>query len=376
MTLSTPPVLRPARLGSINLKNRLGLGPINPGFASPNDAAFSDIVEFYKSYGASDVGLVYIGGIAVSPEGRSNGRSMVMSDRGTQDLVTSVAQQLEQFECVLAVQLMHSGRQASSSEIGFPRVAASSIACPYFNELPRAATEEDLLRVRMDFQRSAAAAYQSGAQVIEIHAAHGYLLSGFLSASSNARTDIYGGSIENRFRFLSDVLRDVRGACGAAVGIRVNVYEQGGGISPYELSAGLSQISDLFDFVSVSAGTYSALGDVIIPRRSYGPAPWRSQATILRKTLGKPVMLCSNIESIDLVNDIVEKQDADVALMVRSLLADPHLLKKWTEGRAVEIQPCTELYMCKYHSRGATNVYCPHNPYLRKRSLLPRVKAT
>jgi 2,4-dienoyl-CoA reductase-like NADH-dependent reductase (Old Yellow Enzyme family) len=118
-------------------------------------------------------------------------------------------------------------------------------------------------------------------------------------------------------------------------------------------------------YSTITAGVYTTGEDWIIPRRALGPVLWQRHAGIVGRSLGVPVMLAGNISTPELANGVIIDGDADLALMVRALLADPDLLAKWSEDRRGDIQPCTELMLCKYHSRGRRNVYCPFNHVLR-----------
>jgi len=367
-------VLDPIALGSERLQNRLGLGPINPGFARIGTERRAAVLDFYRCYAEGRLGLAYVGGVATSRNGRANNKSLVMTDTGTQKLLIQVVDIMESSGTRVAVQLMHAGRQASSVEIGHKLVAASAIACAYYQELPGAASTEDIRRIVKEFTASARAAAAADCKIVEVHAAHGYLLSGFLSCSSNKRTDKYGGSVANRFRLLREVAETIKNHLDVALGVRINVYErERDGLTLDEAVDGLSGMARWIDFVSVSAGIYTTENDLIIPRRAIGVAPWRSHARMIQRQLGLPVLIAGNIESVDLADDIVATEDADVVLMVRSLLADSQMLTKWLAGHPEQTQECTELYLCKYHSRKATHVYCPHNPVLR-RSLRPSVE--
>lgn len=371
-------VLRPVRLGPVAVPNRLGLGPVNPGFAALKAADRLDAVRrFYGQYAEADVGLVYFGGVAVRPEGRSNANSLVMTDPVDAAMIEAVADAVRGSGGTMAVQLMHAGRQASSIEIGAPLLAASPAACAVVGETPTEASAADIQAVVHDFGRSARAAARAGAQVIEVHAAHGYLISGFLSRASNWRTDAYGGSTYNRFRILRDLVHEVRtGTAGLCLGVRVNAAENTHepGLDLPELVEGIAPLAGALDFISVSGGVYTRGEDWIIPPRRLGQALWRRQAAQLRAAFGLPVLLAGNIDSVDLAEELIAEGSADIALMVRSLLADPLLLEKWRNGTPDRIQPCTELLLCKYHSRGATNLYCPHNAVLRHGGLRPKIR--
>jgi 2,4-dienoyl-CoA reductase-like NADH-dependent reductase (Old Yellow Enzyme family) len=358
-------LLRPLTIGSEIIPNRFGLGPINPGFSYFRESQAPSIRSFYRMYAENGLGIVYLGGVAINSRGRSNSHSLVMREKSTKRLVESIARDLEPFGTSLLVQLMHSGRQASSREIGARPIAASEVVGEYYDEVPKSATTADIRRIVADFVSASVAVQASGCKFVEVHAAHGYLLSGFLSPSSNIRVDQYGGSVENRFRIVREILSNIKRSTTLTVGIRVNVHEYGpDGLKFDDLYAGLVGCLGYIDFISVSAGVYALKGDLIIPSRSMGGVLWGAQSKALR-ALGVPVFLAGNINDIAQASNVIESGEADVALMVRSLLADPKILSKARMGQEADVQPCTELYLCKYHSRRASHVYCPHNPIMR-----------
>jgi 2,4-dienoyl-CoA reductase-like NADH-dependent reductase (Old Yellow Enzyme family) len=359
-------------IGGILLKNRLGLGPINLGGASRSDFRADPVVDLYSHFASGGLALAYLGGVAISQSGRSNSSSMVMLELATQRLLGKLVEMAQASDMHIAVQLMHSGRQASSAEIGSRPLAPSGIPCPYYMEIPAVATIRDIKSVVNGFATAARTAAMAGCQIIEVHAAHGYLVSGFLSRATNHRVDQYGGSLSKRFRILDEIVMAIRESVNVTVGVRINVFERHPrGLRVSEVAEGLLGLRGNLDFVSISGGMYAIHDDVIIPRRSMGPAIWREQARELRRLLMAPIMLAGNIETATLADEIVSMQEADMVLMVRSLLADPDLLRKSLDTVGV-IQPCTELYLCKYHSRGASHVYCPYNTVMRTR-LLPTV---
>jgi 2,4-dienoyl-CoA reductase-like NADH-dependent reductase (Old Yellow Enzyme family) len=366
---SSAALLQPLTLRSTTLANRLGLGPVNPGFFD-GGGRLSRVAEvFYSTYAEAMLGIVYVGGVAVCSSGRSNQGSLVITQAGGAAALECVATVTKRLGAAFAVQLMHSGRQASSQEIGHRLLAASPIPCDVYRETPRQATTRDIAAIIGWFRDAAGAAQRAGADVIEIHAAHGYLLSGFLSRHSNTRADCYGGSVRNRFRLLTEVVVATREAAASCdVGIRINVTEnvRTGGLDVDELVEGLLPLREAVDFVSVTAGVYTTGTDWIMPPRTLGQAPWRWRARTVRDAIGKPVFLAGNIDTVDLADSLVREGFTDVCLMVRALLADPLLLRKWAAGRADEVRRCTELLLCKYHSRGRSAVYCPHNPPLKE----------
>ena len=135
------------------------------------------------------LGLVYVGGVAVAPSGRSNAYSMVLTAARPAPGLRAIADLAQSSGVPLAVQIMHAGRQANPDETGAELVGPSPIASPAVNVVPRELTARELGAIVRQFADSAGAAADHGAALIEIHAAHGYLVSSFMSPSSNRRTE-------------------------------------------------------------------------------------------------------------------------------------------------------------------------------------------
>jgi 2,4-dienoyl-CoA reductase-like NADH-dependent reductase (Old Yellow Enzyme family) len=364
--LSPSSILTSIKISKCLIKNRLGLGPINSGLFTETGEIIPAGLEFYSQYFTNNVGLAFVGGVAVSPEGKSSQRSYLLDDPRKGLGLACLVKLAHQHRCKIAVQLMHAGRQTNPDEIGVPIVACSALPCPIVDKLPIELNHDGIKRVIEDFVRSAQIAEQSGVDLIEIHAAHGYLISGFLSPYSNHRNDEYGGTLENRFRFLTELISEVRRRVNIPVGIRINCVENvSGGLGIDDVEAAMHIVAEVgIDYISVSGGVY-AQDDIIMPPRDL-KALWRDYARRLKQTFSLPILLSGNIDSIDLANELIEKGETDIVLMVRSLLADPAILTKWMYNRNDEVQECIDCRLCKYHTLGLNHVYCPFNPVLDK----------
>jgi 2,4-dienoyl-CoA reductase-like NADH-dependent reductase (Old Yellow Enzyme family) len=226
-------------------------------------------------------------------------------------------------------------------------------------------TRSEIRSLHRDFGRAAALAEAAGADLLEIHAAHGYMVGGFLSPYSNLRRDGYRAVIGGPSRFLAELLDEVHGRTTLPVGLRVSVIENvPGGLALEDLAGTLDHVRDALAFLSVSAGVYVRERDVIIPSRSLGHLLWEREAALLRQWLGVPVFVGGNVHGLDEAERVVAAGGADAVLMVRALMSDPRLLSKWLDGQAGEVRSCIDCRLCKYHSRGQQHVYCPLNPEL------------
>ena len=193
----------------------------------------------------------------------------------------------------------------------------------------------------------------------------GYLIAEFLSPYANRRTDMYGGSFEHRFRFLSELINAVREVGGLTVGVRISGNEfVKDGLNCETLPALVQAIeSSGAAYVSISAGVYD-LEDRIMPDRALGEGVYANLGRTAKKVAKIPVLVSGNVSHMHTVENLLSNGCADVVLMGRALLADPWLIRKSLDGKEKSIQPCTMCRMCKYHSRGLPHISCPHNDLL------------
>jgi 2,4-dienoyl-CoA reductase-like NADH-dependent reductase (Old Yellow Enzyme family) len=354
-------------IGGVDLRSRFGLAPLNTALFAADGSAGPACRRFYQQYGDSGLGVIYVGGAAITMQGRANQNALVLDRPEKSSGLKAVIEDAHRAGVRVIVQLEHAGRQGRSSETTSHLVAPSPVPCPVIREQPLELDREGILGIIRSFANASRIAEEAGADLIEIHAAHGYLLSSFLSSYSNRRTDRYGGSLRNRFRILKEVLYAVLSICSTPIGVRLNHREDvPSGMTLEELQRGLSPLREILSYVSVSAGVYSPRDDIIMPSRALGPAPWRDASKKLRLTLELPTFLAANIDSVALADELLEDGSADVILFGRSLLADPQLIRKGRSEKPGKVRGCTDCGLCKYHSRGRAHIYCPFNPVLRQ----------
>jgi 2,4-dienoyl-CoA reductase-like NADH-dependent reductase (Old Yellow Enzyme family) len=260
---------------------------------------------------------------------------------------------------------MHAGRQADPGEIGTEIVAPSPIPCPVVGVTPNELSRKQIQEIIETFVSSADYARSAGVRLIELHAAHGYLLAEFLSPYSNKRTDEYGGTFSNRFRLLAQLIAAVRSVEGINVGVRISADEfVTGGITAVDIPGLVSTIQDCGAvYVSVSAGVYTR-DDRIMPDRRLGDAIYAPLGCSAKSVARIPVFLSGNVGSLTTADRLLAEGCADLVLLGRAMLADPQLIQKSQNGNARDVQPCTMCRICKYHSRGLPHIACPHNDFL------------
>lgn len=325
----------PFTLHGIQLKNRIAVSPMcqyssEDGFA--NDWHFVHL----GSRAVGGAGLIFTEATAVSPEGRiSPGDLGIWKDEHIAGLkrITSF---IEQNGAVAGIQLAHAGRKAShhrpwdggaliapDGPEGWPTVAPSAIPFREGTPAPVALSDEGLEKVRADFAAAARRALAAGFKVTEIHAAHGYLFHQFLSPLSNHRTDSYGGSFENRIRFLLEVVDRVKTVWPTDYPLFVRIsatdWIEGGWSADDSVALATVLKEKGIDLIDCSSG-----GNV--PQATIPVAPgYQVQfAERIRKETGIATGAVGMITSAEQAEAIVASGQADLVLLAREFLRDPY----------------------------------------------------
>ena len=245
----------------------------------------------------------------------------------------------------LVVQICHAGgARMSASSKGLPAYSPSGGEYPGSDIIARAMSEEDIKKVCRDFAAAAKRAKDGGADGVEIHGAHGFLLTQFLSPLINRREDRYGGSFENRLRLTREVYAAVRGAVGAdfSVWLKISATEGAeGGYGPDEgTEAALTLLRDGVNVVEVSSGTGYATSEhipsVVGVSAGESEAPFAPYAAKIRASAPKNslVLLTGGLRSLPVMAALLEDGVADLFGLSRPFNAEPDLINRWAEDDA------------------------------------------
>ena len=340
-----PPMFVPFRVRGLELVNRVCVSPMDQYRAkdgTPNEWHFVHYAERAKGGAA----LVFTEMTCVSPEGRiSPGCTGLYAPeheaawKGIVDFVHA------ETEAKIAIQLGHSGAKGST-QLGWeeadaplktgnwPLVAPSAVAWSPENQTPREMSRADMDRIRDEFVRSTEMAARIGFDWLELHYAHGYLMSSFITPLTNRRTDEYGGSLENRMRFPLEVFGAVRKAWpdGKPISVRISAHDWVGpdGVRPQdavEIAHILAEAG--VDLIDVSAGQTSTRARPIYGRMFQTPFSDR-----IRNEAGVATLAVGNIYEPDHVNSILMAGRADLVCLARPHLSDPY----WTLHAAAELR--------------------------------------
>lgn len=321
-------------IGDVALDNRIVIAPMCQYSAEEGKATAWHRIHL-GNLALSGAGLLIIEATAVEPQGRISPQDLGLWDDETEQALRVVLDDIRQYSPVkIGIQLGHAGRKASVSapwlggkqlspqEGGWQTISASALAHDPAERPPLEMTKQDLARVKQAFVDSALRAVALGIEVIEIHAAHGYLLHQFLSPLSNQRSDEYGGSLENRLRFTAEVFSAVREAVPASVGvgIRISATDWVEGGWDLEQSAVLTKKIEALGgaYVHVSSGGLSPRQSIKVTAGYQVPF-----AKALRQQTRMPVIAVGLITEPQHAEDILQQGEADLIALARGALYDP-----------------------------------------------------
>lgn len=353
-------LLKPLRIKGLTLRNRVMSTGHNPGFAE--DGMPKERYQLYHTEKAK-------GGIGLTTFGGSSGVARESMSFNQIDLSTDrVLPYLKEFSdrihaegAALFSQFTHLGRRGRwDMRDWLPLVAPSHLMEQQHHHYAKEMEDYDFERVTRDFVAAALRLKQGGLDGGEVIIAAHQLLDSFVSPFTNTRTDKYGGSLENRLRFPMQVFTKIREAVGDdwVFGLRIAGDElQRGGMDQSECLNVITAFanSGLIDFVNVYQGSgfsWRAL-QTMLPDMSYDSGAFLYLASAVKAEVDIPVFHASTIRDMATANRAVEEGHVDMVAMTRAHLADPHLVKKITEGRADDIRQCVGANYCVDRSDGA-----------------------
>jgi dimethylglycine catabolism A len=377
---SMAPLLQPGEIGRLRLKNRLLQSAMHTRFASDLGEVTERLIEYHAERARGGVAMIILENTAVNWEvGRAAGNP-VRIDR---DLyVTGLHRLVEAIHregATIATQLHHAGRQNVSSNIdgGGPPLAPSEVQSRVGGDPPRAMTKDEIAAVVDEFAAGARRTVQAGFDAVEVHGSHGYLLTQFLSPSTNRRDDDYGGSFENRARFPLEVVNAVREAVGPDFPViyRISLEERTeGGMGAEEGVAFCKLVEPYVDAINVTAGIYESMEWIFTPQ-GVDPGSLLPLAKAVKDAVDVPVIGISRLGwLLDGAAEAIEANELDYVAMARTQLADPQLVAKTRRGDAHRVRRCIACNECVggFLFQG-WSVQCVINPELGNEYRLPEL---
>ncbi len=240
-------------------------------------------------------------------------------------------------------QVWHAGHNSTPLDGSAPW-SASDIPSPQVGLVPRPMSQIQIDEIVAAYANAARLCKDSGLDGVEIHGAHGYLIQQFLSENTNKRGDKYGGSLENRMRFMMEVMRAVRAEVaepGFAVGIRLAADMTAGGVGPQDNIACVNALKaeGLADFINVSLGNYHSFPKLI--GGMHEPVGYELETAVpVTEQADVPTIVTGRFRTMEEVDQVVRLGQADLVGMTRATIADPDLVTKTRAGQADRVRPC------------------------------------
>lgn len=330
----------PATIGGLPLRNRTVRSATWEGMADDNGSATPQLIDLMATLAGNEIGLIITGHAYVSPEGQAGPRQLGAHDDTMLEGLTAMTTAVHAQGGHIALQIAHAGCYGAHQLSGQDAMGPSAMDGSKAPDC-RAMTTDDIRRVTDAFAAAASRARKAGFDAVQIHAAHGYLLSEFLSPYFNRRTDAYGGTVENRARLVLEVYRAVRNAVGAdyPVLIKLNSEDfvaEGFTVEDMLTVAELLQQAGI-DAVEMSGGTIYASGDMSSLRPGRLDTPdrevyYRKAAELFKQRLTVPLILVGGILSFEVAESLLAEGTADFVAFCRSLISEPDLIRRWHKG--------------------------------------------
>jgi len=373
-----------AAIEDIQFKNRIIRSATHEGMADDKGFPTDDLKKLYTRLARGGAGAIITGYSAVQPDGKSPLYNMTMIDKDEYiPKFKEITDSVHEFETSVIMQIVHCGRQTRSRITGLPTVAPSAVRDRFYSEdMPKALTPDEINTIIDNFVSAISRAKKAGFDGVQLHGAHGYLLSQFLSSHSNRRTDEWGGTTQNKYRIISEIYKRARDKVGdypdlikisahdsQKNGVRVDEAVkiakmlEGSGCAAIEVSSGVFE-DGLYtmrgetlpaDPAMVYTFKYKRLpfwvksvAKPILKLLIKQPKPllkFNLDAAIqIKKAVDVPVIVVGGINNINDINHIVEKENMDFVSMSRPFITQPDIVKKFQQGR----QATSKCIMCNY----------------------------
>jgi 2,4-dienoyl-CoA reductase-like NADH-dependent reductase (Old Yellow Enzyme family) len=362
-------LFQPLRIRGCTLKNRImssGHDTTLPVDGTVNAA----LVAYQEARARGGVGLIVLQVSGVHETARYTNHVLMATDDSSIEGYRSVAEAVHRFGTVLFGQLFHPGREIAEADGGLLSVAyaPSSVPNERFRVMPRSLKRSMIGAIVRGYGDAARRMQTAGLDGVEIVASHGYLPAQFLNPRVNLRDDAYGGDLDNRLRFLREVIADIRAKVtdGFAVGLRISGSEADEqGLTEDETLDAVTRLDDSIDYVHITLGTSASLGGAIhiAPPMTLKTAYVVPYAARIKRQARIPVFVTGRINQPQDAEAVIASGHADVCGMTRALICDPEMPNKTTRGALEDIRACIACNQaCIGHFHKGYPISCIQNP--------------
>lgn len=359
----------PVQIGNMTVKNRFVVPPMGNNFANTDGSMSDQSVAYYGARAKGGFGLITFEATVVHMGAKGGPRKPCLYDDSTVESFKKVIDACHSYGAKVSIQLQNAGPDGNAKNAGAPIQAASAIPNAFGKDTPQAVPTADVYKLAEGYGDAAKRAMEAGADAVEIHMAHGYLVSSFISPRTNKRVDEFGGSFENRMRFPRLIVENVKKAVGDKVAIIVRINssdEMAGGIDVHDSAAIASYLETVckVDALHVSRAVHLRDEYMWAPTTVHGGFS-ADLVTEIKKAVHIPVITVGRFTEPQYAELMVKEGRADLVAFGRQSLADPEMPKKALEERLEDMTPCIAcLQGCVANMYAGKPICCLTNPRL------------
>ncbi len=332
----------PITIGGMRLPNRAVRSATYENRCDAEGKVTEEMIRFYTQLAQGEIGLIITGNAMVHPWGLTAPNALgIYSDDHLPGL-TRLAQVFLEQGIHAVVQLSHGGRQTLPDLIGGREVLAPSAVFSRAMKLtPKEMSSKEIKEIIEAFVTAAERAQKAGFHGVQLHGAHGYLLSNFLSPFSNTRTDDFGRSTEGRTKIIVEIFNRIQARCGKEFPILIKLNSEEGlkGGLDLEEAVHIVRILDTKGFaaIEISGGIYeTGLASRTKIKSRKDEAYFLANAERLRKVTKIPLILVGGIRSLERISEILTSHTVDMVSLCRPFIREPHLIRQWKEGSRIQ----------------------------------------
>ena len=375
MNHNFPNMFTPIQIGTVTVPNRFVVPPMGNNFANTDGSMSDRSAAYYEARAKGGFGLITIESTVVYKEAKGGPRKPCLFSDEVIPSFKAVADRCHAYGAKVSIQLQHAGPEGNSKLTGYPLKAASAIAPSAGREIPEAMPTEEVYKLIECYGDAARRAQLAGIDMVEVHCAHGYLVSTFISARTNKRTDEFGGCFENRMRLPRLIIENIRKKTGGNMPIlcRINARDEGdGGVDVHDaaaIAAYLEQVCGV-DAIHVTRSIHIHDEFMWAPNITHGGFN-AELGTEIKRAVSVPVILVGRFTEPQYAELLVKEGRADLIAFGRQSIADPELPNKARNGQLEKLTPCIACLLgCVPNMLQGRPITCAMNPCVGRESEL------